>query len=165
MAWIKNIEHEKCLAVTDEVSYQPGQIVSKTLAQTRHHSLTLFAFDQGEAISTHESGGDAMVLGLDGQGVITIDGREAKSYSSQGQTRTAALALKLAEAALLAEALGEKPVILLDDVMSELDASRQDYLLNKIQGWQVFITCCDPNSISGLSQGRTFYVENGEIRG
>ena len=63
MAWIKNIEHEKCLAVTDEVSYQPGQIVSKTLAQTRHHSLTLFAFDQGEAISTHESGGDAMVLG------------------------------------------------------------------------------------------------------
>lgn len=68
MAWIKNIEHEKCLAVTDEVSYQPGQIVSKTLAQTRHHSLTLFAFDQGEAISTHESGGDAMVLGLDGQG-------------------------------------------------------------------------------------------------
>ena len=97
--------------------------------------------------------------------VITIDGREAKSYSSQGQTRTAALALKLAEAALLAEALGEKPVILLDDVMSELDASRQDYLLNKIQGWQVFITCCDPNSISGLSQGRTFYVENGEIRG
>ena len=76
MAWIKNIEHEKCLAVTDEVSYQPGQIVSKTLAQTRHHSLTLFAFDQGEAISTHESGGDAMVLGLDGQGVITIDGRE-----------------------------------------------------------------------------------------
>lgn len=56
-------------------------------------------------------------------------------------------------------------MILLDDVMSELDASRQDYLLNKIQGWQVFITCCDPNSISGLSQGRTFYVENGEIRG
>ncbi len=43
MAWIKNIEHEKCLAVTDEVSYQPGQIVSKTLAQTRHHSLTLLA--------------------------------------------------------------------------------------------------------------------------
>lgn len=66
------------------------------------------------------------------------------------------LALKLAEAALLAEALGEKPVILLDDVMSELDASRQDYLLNKIQGWQVFITCCDPNSISGLSQAEPF---------
>ena len=74
MAWIKNIEHEKCLAVTDEVSYQPGQIVSKTLAQTRHHSLTLFAFDQGEAISTHESGGDAFVTCLDGVGKITIDG-------------------------------------------------------------------------------------------
>ena len=76
MAWIKNIEHEKCLAVTDEVSHQPGQIVSKTLAQTRHHSLTLFAFDQGEAISTHESGGDAFVTCLDGVGKVTIDGEE-----------------------------------------------------------------------------------------
>ena len=74
------------------------------------------------------------------------------------------LAFKLAEATLIQDILRQKPVLLLDDVMSELDASRQDYLLNKIQGWQVFITCCDPNSISGLSQGRTFYVENGEIR-
>ena len=97
--------------------------------------------------------------------LVTVQEKSAREYGSQGQQRSCVLALKLAEAALLAEALGEKPVILLDDVMSELDASRQDYLLNKIQGWQVFITCCDPNSISGLSQGRTFYVENGEIRG
>ena len=96
--------------------------------------------------------------------LVTVQEKSAREYGSQGQQRSCVLALKLAEAALLAEALGEKPVILLDDVMSELDASRQDYLLNKIQGWQVFITCCDPNSISGLSQGRTFYVENGEIR-
>ena len=95
---------------------------------------------------------------------MTVQEKSAREYGSQGQQRSCVLALKLAEAALLAEALGEKPVILLDDVMSELDASRQDYLLNKIQGGQVFITCCDPNSISGLSQGRTFYVENGEIR-
>ena len=76
MAWIKNIEHEKCLAVTDEVSYQPGQIVSKTLAQNSALSITLFSFDQGEEISTHESGGDAFVTCLDGTGRITIDGKE-----------------------------------------------------------------------------------------
>ena len=96
--------------------------------------------------------------------LVTVQEKSAREYGSQGQQRSCVLALKLAEASLLAEALGEKPVILLDDVMSELDASRQDYLLNKIQGWQVFITCCDPNTILGLSQGRTFYVENGEIR-
>lgn len=95
---------------------------------------------------------------------VRIQEKSAREYGSQGQQRSCVLALKLAEAALLAEALGEKPVILLDDVMSELDASRQDYLLNKIQGWQVFITCCDPNSILGLSQGKTFYVENGTVQ-
>ena len=68
---------------------------------------------------------------------MTVQEKSAREYGSQGQQRSCVLALKLAEAALLAEALGEKPVILLDDVMSELDASRQDYLLNKIQGWQV----------------------------
>ena len=165
MAWIKNIEHEKCLAVTDEVSYQPGQIVSKTLAQTRHHSLTLFAFDQGEAISTHESGGDAMVLGLDGQGVITIDGREAKSYSSQGQTRTAALALKLAEREIYQNATGEYPVLLLDDVLSELDPRRQEFVLNRIAGGQVFITCCEDDRLPQMLGGKVFHVKQGAISG
>ncbi len=65
---------------------------------------------------------------------MTVQEKSAREYGSQGQQRSCVLALKLAEAALLAEALGEKPVILLDDVMSELDASRQDYLLNKIPG-------------------------------
>ena len=60
----------------DEVAYQDGQIVSKTLAQNAHVSLTLFAFEQGEEISTHESGGDAFVTCLDGTGRITIDGVE-----------------------------------------------------------------------------------------
>lgn len=73
---IKNIEHKTVLTIKDEVSYQKGQIVSKTLAQNNHHSLTLFAFDKGEEISTHESGGDAMVVALDGVGRITIEGTE-----------------------------------------------------------------------------------------
>ena len=66
--------------------------------------------------------------------VITIDGREAKSYSSQGQTRTAALALKLAEREIYQNATGEYPVLLLDDVLSELDPRRQEFVLNRIAG-------------------------------
>ena len=73
---IKNIEHKTVLTIKDEVSYQKGQIVSKTLAQNDHHSLTLFAFDKGEEISTHESGGGAMVVALDGVGRITIESTE-----------------------------------------------------------------------------------------
>ena len=73
---IKNIDPEKSLSIVDQVLYQPGQIVSKTLVQNFHHSLTLFAFDRGEEIRSHESGGDAMVIVLDGKGIITIDGKE-----------------------------------------------------------------------------------------
>ena len=73
---IKNIEHKTVLKIKDEVTYQKGQIVSKTLSQNEHHSLTLFAFDKGEEISNHESGGDAMIVALDGVGKITIEGEE-----------------------------------------------------------------------------------------
>ena len=59
-----------------QVAYQSGQVVSRTLAQNEHVSVTLFSFDKGEEISTHESGGDAMVTCLDGMGRITIDGVE-----------------------------------------------------------------------------------------
>lgn len=71
---IKNIDKAKVLKLKNEVSYQPGQVVSKTLAQNSAVSVTLFAFDKGEEISTHESGGDAFVTCLDGVGKITIDG-------------------------------------------------------------------------------------------
>ena len=73
---MKNIEKSKVLLLKDEVAYQPGQIVSKTLVQNDAVSITLFAFDKDEEISTHESGGDAMVTCLDGVGRITIDGVE-----------------------------------------------------------------------------------------
>ena len=72
--YIKNIEHETPLKIADEISYQPGQVVSKTLAQNNHHSLTLFAFEKDEEISTHASGGDAMVTVLEGTGRFTVGG-------------------------------------------------------------------------------------------
>lgn len=72
----KNINKAEILSLKEQVEYQTGQVVSKTLAQSSALSVTLFAFDKGEEISTHESGGDAMVTCLDGTGKITIDGIE-----------------------------------------------------------------------------------------
>ena len=73
---MKNIEKATVLALREQVEYQAGQVVSKTLAQNDAVSVTLFSFDKGEEISTHASGGDAMVTCLDGVGRITIDGTE-----------------------------------------------------------------------------------------
>lgn len=74
MSYIKNIPHEQVLALAGEVSVQPGQIVSKTLAQNSAVSITLFAFDKGEEIAVHDSEGDAMVLVLEGEGRFVVDG-------------------------------------------------------------------------------------------
>lgn len=73
---IKNISKAEVLVLKDQVAYQEGQVVSKTLAQNEHVSVTLFSFDKGEEIGTHESGGDAFVTCLDGVGKVTIDGEE-----------------------------------------------------------------------------------------
>lgn len=75
MNHIKNITAEKALVLEDQVNYSEGQIVSRTLAQNKAVSLTLFAFWQGEEISTHESTGDALITILDGEAEITIDGK------------------------------------------------------------------------------------------
>ena len=71
---MKNISKAEVLTQKDQVSYQEGQVVSKTLAQNPFISVTLFTFDKGEEISTHESDGDAFVMCLDGLGKLTIDG-------------------------------------------------------------------------------------------
>ena len=92
-----------------------------------------------------------------------IDELSVRNYGSQGQKRSVALSLKLSEAEVLNKITGEYPVALLDDVMSELDPSRQNYVLNHISKLQVFLTCCDPANISNLSSGTVFKIENGNI--
>ncbi|MCL2513227.1 MAG: DNA replication/repair protein RecF [Oscillospiraceae bacterium] len=94
---------------------------------------------------------------------IWINGLPSRAYGSQGQQRSAALSLKLAEADIIKESTGEQPVILLDDVMSELDMSRQDYILNRIKNRQVFVTCCDKNTILRLYEGKVFEIKKGSI--
>ena len=83
MNGMKNIEKAEVMILKDQVAYQKGQVVSKTLAQNEHLSVTLFSFDKGEEISTHESGGDAFVTCLDGVGRITIDGQEYELHEGE----------------------------------------------------------------------------------
>ena len=73
--YIKNIEHGAAIGFASLVQYASGQVVSRTLAQNDHVSLTLFAFDKGEEISSHASDGDALVVALEGEGRVTIDGQ------------------------------------------------------------------------------------------
>lgn len=92
---------------------------------------------------------------------VTLSGLSIKSFGSQGQTRTAAISLKLAQRELMRREMGEEPVLLLDDVLSELDPGRQDFVLNQIVSGQVFITCCEPGRFTKL--GKTIEIRNGHL--
>lgn len=95
--------------------------------------------------------------------VLKINGLSVREYGSQGQQRSCIIALKLSEARLLKLIKGTNPVVLLDDVMSELDVDRQSYILNHVKGNQVFITCCDISNTAGLKSGKIYHMQNGEV--
>ena len=92
---------------------------------------------------------------------VSLSGIDLKAYGSQGQTRTAAISIKLAQRELMAREFGEEPLLLLDDVLSELDAGRQDFVLNQITTGQVIITCCEPGRFTKL--GKTIEIRAGRI--
>ena len=92
---------------------------------------------------------------------VSLNGLSVKTYGSQGQTRTAAISLKLAQRELMKREGGQEPVLLLDDVLSELDPGRQDFVLNQIQTGQVFITCCESERFTKL--GQTIQIRKGQI--
>ena len=93
--------------------------------------------------------------------LIDINGQPARAFASQGQTRTAALSLKLAEREIFHDEFDEYPVLMLDDVLSELDAQRQAFVLNRIGGGQTLITCCEDARIAERTGGRVLTVQNG----
>ena len=95
---------------------------------------------------------------------ININQKSARSFASQGQTRTAALSIKLAEREIFLAEMGEYPILLLDDVLSELDIKRQEFVLNRIGGGQTLITCCEDEGISSRTGGKVLFVEKGKIR-
>ena len=90
-----------------------------------------------------------------------LNGLPINLYASQGQTRTATISIKLAERELMKRDSGEEPILLLDDVLSELDAGRQDFVLNKLKSGQIFITCCETDRLTEL--GQVLRVEKGAI--
>ena len=94
---------------------------------------------------------------------FNINDISARSFGSQGQKRSIALSLKLAGAEVIKEITGEYPICLLDDVMSELDENRQNYILNHIRNWQSFITCCDTSNIKNLKEGKIIKIRNGGV--
>jgi len=95
---------------------------------------------------------------------IDINGAPARKFASQGQARTAAVSLKLAERDIHFEDGGEYPVLLLDDVLSELDSKRQGFILGRIRSGQVFITCCDDGAAKAARGGATIRIENGTLK-
>ncbi|MGN0651292.1 MAG: DNA replication/repair protein RecF [Oscillospiraceae bacterium] len=93
-----------------------------------------------------------------------INGMAARDFASQGQLRSAALALKLSEAEIIRRKNRTCPVVILDDILSELDYMRRDFVINNIDNSQVFITCCNIDDLSALRNGKTWLTENGSFK-
>ena len=158
------LHHRKCSGGREnlEIRYQTvssitdsGADVSQLADQLRRH------------MEAHQVAERASRLCLSGPHkddlLVMIDGRDARQYASQGQTRTAALAMKLAEREIYRNAVGEYPVLLLDDVLSELDPRRQEFVLNRIAGGQVFITCCEDDRLPAMLGGKVLHVHDGSL--
>lgn len=130
--------------------FAPGEVLRQKLLehQAAHERAEL---ESGQCLSgPHKDDFEAAINGL-----------SVSAYGSQGQTRTAAISMKLAERELLRRDFGEEPILLLDDVLSELDAGRQDFVLNQLKEGQVFITCCEPERLTSL--GQVLHIDKGTI--
>ena len=144
------LKYETVSTVTDPLA-QPKELLPQLLAHQEAHRAAEIAVRQCLS-GPHKD--DILV---------EIDGNPAKNFASQGQTRTAALALKLAARDIFYQDTGEWPVLLLDDVLSELDARRQEFVLNRISSGQVFITCCEEEKLANLKEGKAFRIRNGQL--
>lgn len=145
-----------------EVRYQTVSSVTDPSAE-----ISVLTEQLRQHMESHQAAERASRLCLSGPHkddlLVSIDGRDARQYASQGQTRTAALALKLAEREIYKNVDGEYPVLLLDDVLSELDPKRQEFVLNRIAGGQVFITCCEDDRLPELLGGKVLHIREGRV--
>lgn len=144
------LRYETVSTVTDPLA-QPKDLLPQLLAHQEAHRAAEIAVRQ--CLSGPHKDDIA----------VEIDGNPAKTFASQGQTRTAALALKLAARDIFYQDTGEWPVLLLDDVLSELDARRQEFVLNRISSGQVFITCCEEEKLANLKEGKAFHIKDGTL--
>ena len=158
------LHHRECSGGKEElsVSYETVSTVKDSGAE-----LSVITQQLREHMESHQAAERASRLCLSGPHkddlAVSINGRSARQFASQGQVRTAALSMKLAEREIYKNVVGEYPVLLLDDVLSELDPKRQEFVLNRIHGGQVFITCCEDDRLAELLGGKVFHVEQGKI--
>ena len=159
------IHHHECSGGKEELDIQYKTVSSVTNPDA---DMQILAAELRQHMDMHQPAERASRMCLSGPHkddlIVTIDGREAKQFASQGQTRTAALAMKLAEREIYKNATGEYPVLLLDDVLSELDPKRQEFVLNRIAGGQVFITCCEDDRLPEMLGGKVLHVKNGAVQ-
>ena len=158
------LHHRECSGTREEltVSYETVSSVTDPAGDIAQITMEL-----RQHMEKHQLAERASRLCLSGPHkddlLVEINGRSAKQFASQGQVRTAALSMKLAEREIYKNVVGEYPVLLLDDVLSELDPRRQEFVLNRITGGQVFITCCEDDRLAELLGGKVFRVEQGFI--
>jgi len=146
-----------------EIKYQTVSTVTDPLAPAKDIYYELCEHQESHKRAELEAGQCLSGAHKDDL-LININGNLARSYASQGQTRTAALSIKLAEREIFLSEMGEYPILLLDDVLSELDMKRQEFVLNRIGGGQTLITCCEDEGISSRTGGKVLFVEKGKIR-
>lgn len=147
----KIYEELSSLKETLDIEYLPSCIPEK-LAESLYNSRNRDVFSGTTSVGPHRDDID-----------FKINGISARTFGSQGQQRSIAITMKLAEANTLKKITDEQPVIILDDVMSELDTDRQAFILNHTKEWQVFITCCDKENVKPLKDGKIFNVNGGVI--
>ena len=149
-------ERERPTVVFDGSSGQPEQeYLDREKTKEKYYALLTSSYDR-------EISAGATLWGIHKDDLdIRLNGKSARIYGSQGQQRSLALALKLAEGEICREEFGDYPVFLFDDVLSELDGTRREYLLHKIKDKQVILTSCEPSLLSELSDVRRIMVSDG----
>lgn len=144
------------------LSYRPVSTVEDPFASERDIYYAVCEHQEGRREAELASG--QCLTGAHKDDIeISVNGRSARSFASQGQARTAALSIKLAEREIFLAETGEYPVLLLDDVLSELDAERQEFVLNRIGGGQTLITCCEDDGVARRTGGRVMTVSGGRL--
>ena len=158
--------HKECSGGKEELSVQYKTVKTITDPFADHRQLTVQLLEHQREHHYAEVSSRQCLSGPHKDDLeVLLDGISARSYASQGQTRTAALAMKLAAREIHKEIIGEYPILLLDDVLSELDPKRQEYVLNRLGNGQVFITCCEEDRLHALASGKIFRVSSGVVTG
>ena len=146
--------------------YYQSTIYKKLDGRTDHEGeLAEIYYDKLKSSVNEDIRAGYTLYGIHRDDVVTsINGLSTREFGSQGQQRSAALVMKIAQAKIVKDQTGEAPIMLLDDVLSELDTERQGFVLENTDGMQVFITCCDKRVLGG-TKGRIFSVKDGRISG